>query len=55
MSKVNELISALCPAGGSFFKRLGDIGSFYGGLSGKTKDDFKDGNAVFITYMECLF
>lgn len=31
-------------------KALGDLGVFYGGLSGKTKDDFQDGNAKFITY-----
>ena len=50
MSKINELIDTLCPAGVPF-RRLGDIGSFYGGLSGKSKEDFKGGNAVFITYM----
>lgn len=32
------------------WRRLGDLGIFYGGLSGKTKDDFVDGNAKFITY-----
>ena len=31
--------------------KLGEIGGFYSGLSGKTKNDFKDGNAKFITYM----
>lgn len=50
MSKINELIEALCPKGVPF-KKLGEIGFFYGGLTGKSKDDFKDGNAVFITYM----
>lgn len=50
MSNIKDLISVLCPAGVPF-KRLGDIGSFYGGLSGKSKDDFKDGNSIFITYM----
>ena len=33
------------------WKTLGEIGTFYGGLSGKSKDDFKDGNAKFITYL----
>ena len=33
------------------WKRLGDIGTFYGGLSGKSKSDFVNGNAKFITYM----
>ena len=28
-----------------------DLGKFYGGLSGKSKSDFEDGNANFITYM----
>ena len=30
---------------------LNSIGSFYGGLSGKTKEDFCKGNSKFITYM----
>ena len=50
MSKINDLISTLCPDGVPF-KILGEIGNFYSGLSGKSKDDFKDGNAVLITYM----
>ena len=29
---------------------LGELGKFYGGLSGKSKDDFVNGNAKFITY-----
>ena len=32
-------------------KKFKDIGSFFGGLSGKSKADFIDGNAKFITYM----
>lgn len=32
-------------------KRLGEIGNFYGGLTGKTKNDFQNGNHKFITYM----
>lgn len=31
--------------------KLGEAGNFYGGLSGKSKKDFVDGNAKFITYM----
>lgn len=31
--------------------KLGDIGTFYGGLSGKNKDDFVQGNSKYITYM----
>lgn len=33
------------------WKKLEDFGSYFGGLTGKTKDDFVDGNAKFITYM----
>ncbi|MBQ6269560.1 MAG: restriction endonuclease subunit S [Bacteroidetes bacterium] len=31
-------------------EKLGELGKFYGGLSGKSKEDFKDGNATLITY-----
>lgn len=37
--------------GGIRFVRLGDVGKFYGGLSGKSKNDFVEGNSKFITYM----
>ena len=50
MSKIDKLIQELCPKGVEF-KQIGDLGSLYGGLSGKSKNDFKDGNARFITYM----
>ena len=33
------------------WKKIKDIGDFYGGLSGKSKEDFSDGNAKFVTYM----
>jgi len=45
-----EELNKLCPDGVSY-KRLGEIGYFYGGLSGKSKHDFANGNAKFITYM----
>jgi len=32
-------------------RKLGEIGTTYSGLSGKTKDDFGHGQASFITYM----
>ena len=32
------------------WKKLGEIGEFYGGITGKKKEDFQNGNAVFITY-----
>lgn len=50
MSKLEELIKELCPDGVEY-KTLGELGKFYSGLSGKTKDDFTDGNEKFITYM----
>ena len=31
--------------------KLGDIGKTYGGLSGKSKEDFGHGDARFVTYM----
>lgn len=33
------------------WKKIEDLGYFFGGLTGKTKEDFVDGNAKFITYM----
>ena len=38
-------------AGGVIRKiKLGDAGHFFGGLTGKTSDDFDGGNAKFVTY-----
>ena len=31
--------------------KMSDIGTFYSGLSGKTKEDFQSGNAKFISYV----
>ena len=50
MSRIEQLVEELCPNGVSF-KALGEIGSFYGGLTGKTKSDFQDGNSKYVTYM----
>ncbi len=50
MSKLQDLINRLCPKGVPFMS-LNELGTFYGGLSGKSKEDFKDGNAEFVTYM----
>ena len=50
MTNLEQLIQELCPNGVEF-KSLGELGKFYGGLSGKSKEDFQDGNAKFITYM----
>ena len=50
MSKLDDMIKQLCPDGVEFVK-LGEVGQFYGGLTGKSKSDFTNGNAKFITYM----
>lgn len=50
MSRLEELINQHCPDGVEY-KRLGDLGTFYGGITGKSKADFTDGNAKFISYM----
>ena len=44
-----ELIQTFCPDGVEY-RRLGDLGAFFGGLNGKTKNDFVDGNAKFVPY-----
>jgi type I restriction enzyme S subunit len=49
MSKLNRLIQELCPNGVEY-RKLGEIGVFFGGLSGKSKEDFVNGNSKFITY-----
>ena len=54
MSKLEELIQQHCPDGVEY-KKLGELGVFYGGLSGKTKEDFKDGNAKFISYKNVFY
>ena len=33
------------------WEKIEDLGPYFGGLTGKTKEDFVDGNAKFITYM----
>ncbi len=35
-------------------KRLGDLGSTYGGLTGKTKAHFGDGSAHYVTFMNVM-
>lgn len=44
MTKLDKLIQELCPNGVEY-KTLGEMGRFFGGLTGKTKDDFVDGDA----------
>jgi len=53
MSRLAELIEQLCPDGVEY-RALGEMGSLFGGLSGKTKSDFVevDGACPFVTYKE---
>ena len=39
MTKLDKLIQELCPNGVEY-KLLGEMGRFFGGLTGKNKDDF---------------
>ncbi len=50
MNKIEKLINELCPNGVEF-KELGELGYFYWGLKWKSKSDFSNWNAKFITYM----
>ena len=50
MRKLDELIKELCPDGVAYHT-LGEVGKFYSGLTGKKREDFIDGNAIFISYM----
>lgn len=49
MARLDELIKEYCPNGVEY-KTLGELGVFFGGLTGKSKEDFKEGNALFISY-----
>ena len=50
MSAVEELLAEHCPHGVRF-QALGDFGEFFGGLSGKAKADFAEGNARYVSYV----
>lgn len=49
MSRVDDLIRELCP-GGVSFRELATISRTLPGLSGKSKGDFTDGNARYVSY-----
>ena len=51
MSKIDDLIEEFCPEGVPS-PRVGDLGSLYSGLSGKSKIDFQDGNATYVSYLD---
>ena len=50
MKSIDELIEDFC-SDGVEYKALRELGNFYGGLTGKCKGDFGNGNAKFISYM----
>lgn len=50
MNRIEKLIAELCPNGVEW-KKLGELGIFYNGLTGKSKNDFTNGNAKYVTYM----
>ena len=49
MSRIDELINQLCPNGVQYLQ-LVDIAKTVSGLTGKTKADFANGNARFVSY-----
>lgn len=49
MNKIDRLFKRLCPNGVEY-KKLSEIGNTFTGLSGKSKDDFSNGNCRYITY-----
>ncbi len=50
MSRIDDLIAEHCPNGVEF-KTLGELGSMFGGLTGKSKADFQGGSARYVSYM----
>lgn len=46
MSKIEELLKNEEVV----WKSLGEVGEIYGGITGKKKGDFENGNSKFITY-----
>jgi type I restriction enzyme S subunit len=50
MSRIDDLITEFCPNGVEF-KSLGELGKIFSGLTGKSKADFSNGNARYVSYM----
>ncbi|WQY40249.1 restriction endonuclease subunit S [Helicobacter pylori] len=50
MYKIEHLLQTLAPKGVEF-RKLGDIGEFYGGLVGKSKKSFSQGNKFYVPYV----
>lgn len=49
MNRLDQLIATYYPEGVPY-RAIGELGSIISGLSGKTKSDFSDGNARFVSY-----
>ena len=49
MSHIEDLISHHCPNGVEYL-HISDLGDFVSGLKGKTKADFTNGNAKYVSY-----
>lgn len=50
MSRIDDLINLYAPNGVEH-ERVGDVGTLYNGLTGKSKADFSGGNARYASYM----
>ncbi|EJC07796.1 restriction endonuclease subunit S [Helicobacter pylori] len=48
--RLKQLLQTLAPKGVEF-RKLGDIGEFYGGLVGKSKKSFSQGNKFYVPYV----
>ncbi|WJI92101.1 restriction endonuclease subunit S [Helicobacter pylori] len=48
--RLKSLLQTLSPKGVEF-RKLGDIGEFYGGLVGKSKKSFSQGNKLYVPYI----
>ena len=51
MSKIVDLIAKMCPSGVPTYS-LGEIGDIVSGLRSKSKSDFTDGNAPYVSYVD---
>ena len=52
--KQGAMQELLTPKEGWEVKKLGEVGKIYGGLSGKTKQDFGSGNSYYIPFMNVM-
>jgi type I restriction enzyme, S subunit len=50
MSHIDDLIQRLCPNGVEVHT-IAELGSLFGGLTGKSKADFEGGNCRYVTYV----